>query len=242
MENKLISRVGEAVIWTVSTEEELHRAVLAEPDMIRLNGMIRCQNYPIVLNNIRVGGVTSGSGLAFCFSSGLKAENLLCLGSDVWLRDMNIQVEGEKGVFPSRDRMYAVVRVNERSCCLSDVQIKVDLRQFSGNKNSQFSALYVLEPLQLGGKITLDLAGEYVTAMAGSGIVRSCYLNHPLLSDPIVVTIKLKDSQLRPICDCHLNLGAHTMRITESKTLVETVSWLKKWSCFLSSWWKKLFG
>lgn len=42
MENKLISRVGEAVVWTVSTEDELHRAILAEPDMIRLNGMVKC--------------------------------------------------------------------------------------------------------------------------------------------------------------------------------------------------------
>lgn len=241
MENKLISRVGEAVVWTVSTEDELHRAILAEPDMIRLNGMVKCLGYPIILGNIRICGVTSESGLAFCFSSDFKAENLLCLGSDVWLRDMTIQAKAENGVFPSRDRMCAAVRVNERGCCLSDVQVKVDMRQFSGNENSQFSALYALEPLQLGGKITLDLAGKYVTAMAGSGIVRSCYLNHPLLPDPIVVTIKLKDSLLRPIYDCHLNLGAHTMRITESKTVVETVSLPKRWMCSLRDWWKKLF-
>lgn len=237
MDDKIISRVGEAVVWTVSTEDELRRAILAAPDMIRLNGMITCQVYPIILNNIRICGVTSDSGLAFCFTSRFKAESLLCLGSDVWLRDMTIQVEAESGVFPSRDWMYAVVRVNERHCCLSDVQIKVDLRKFSGNEYSQFSALYALEPLQLGGKITLDLAGEYVTALAGSGIVRSCYLSHPLLNDPVIVTIKLKNSLLRPICGCHLNLGAHTMRITESRTVVETISLLKKFH----GWWKRLF-
>lgn len=165
----IVRHVGEAVIWTVSTEAELHKALQSRAEFIELANIIECRHYPLYLNRVRV----FGGGLRFNVNSGQKPDNMLVLQGDVWLRHLSVTVSFKEGFFSDKDEMFAVVRVNDARASLGNVTIRLKAENLMGCKNSCYSGIYVLSPLELGGSVDVDVSGEYVSAISGSGIAKS---------------------------------------------------------------------
>ncbi len=193
--------VGEAVIWTVSTEAELHKALQARAEFIELADIIECRHYPLYLNRVRI----FGGGLRFDVEE--KPENILVLQGDVWLRHLSINVIFKEGFFPDKDRMCAVVRVDASKASLGDVSIKLEAENLMGSKNSCYSGIYVLSPLKLGGSVDVDVSGEYVTAISGSGIALSRCVIDKEWAGTTTLQIWQRNSKCPFVEGCFLDLG-----------------------------------
>ena len=194
-------RVGEAVIWTVSTEAELHKALQARAEFIELTNIIECRHYPLYLNRIRI----FGGGLRFDVEG--KPENMLVLQGDVWLCNMSVNVSFKEGFFCDKDEMFAVVRVNDARASLGNVTIRLKAENLMGCKNSCYSGIYVLSPLELGGSVDVDVSGEYVTAISGSGIALSRCVIDKEWAGTTTLQIWQRNSKCPFVEGCFLDLG-----------------------------------
>ncbi len=198
----VVRRVGEAVIWTVSSEDELYEALQAGAAFIELANNIQCRRYPLYLRNVKI----FGRGLHFDIEAGQKPDNMLVLQGDVWLRNMSVNVSFKEGFFSDKDEMFAVVRVNDARASLGNVTIRLKAENLMGCKNSCYSGIYVLSPLELGGSVDVDVSGEYVSAISGSGIAKSRCCRDREWAGTTTLQIWQHNSRLPLVDGCFIDL------------------------------------
>jgi len=76
-----------------------------------------------------------------------------------------------------------------------------------GCKNSCYSGIYVLSPLELGGSVDVDVSGEYVTAISGSGIALSRCVIDKEWAGTTTLQIWQRNSKCPFVEGCFLDLG-----------------------------------
>jgi len=211
----LIRYVGEAVIWTVSTEEELQEALRVKPDIILIRGMIQCRSYPIYLCDVRIGVDSGFGGLSFDIGAGQKNDNLLVLAGDVCLRHLSVSVSFNGGFFPDKNRMFAVLWVNEPGASLGDVSIKLNADALTGDKYTRYSGIYTLSPFKIDGWIEIETSGKYVAALSGNGSFRARCIKDSQQPGAVFLRIEQHNSCLLPVDGCRLELDDCEVSIRE---------------------------